>query len=114
MKAKFQTNPEQFNIFVSVSDFEAKTREIMSEVFECANEQTKDWHEASTQQALAKAFIAAYSQAQTAANWLKLAEALHGFPLDPDRGQRILTKLTRGGYLRSRRQDGVTFYEVNY
>lgn len=113
MKATYETKPDQFNVFVRMSDFELKTREIMSEVWELAD--LFNYEESSTRRALARAFVANYSLSETAERWIAVAEALLHCPIDPVVGQKVLTAMSRKGYLRSRRSSfGLTLYEVNY
>jgi len=115
MKTTYQTNPEEFNSLLEVHEFELKTREIMSEAWELANVQTKSWNEAMVQMSLARAFIAAHSLSNTAASWHKLAEALNqGISWDIELTQKVLSRMVRKGYLRSRVNSGTRLYEVNY
>jgi len=114
MKAKFETNPGTFHALLKVHEFELKTREIMSEAWDLADIEGKSWDETNTQRALARAFIAAHSLSSSAASWHRLAEALNGWKLDDDLTQKVLTRMTRRGYLRSRRISDTTHYEVNF
>ena len=110
MKAKFKTNPEQFDTLSYVDDIEVTTKEIMSEAFDRAYE-TKD---PQIQQCLAKAFVASHSSAMTMPRWHALAEALCNVRLHVGDTQKVLTRMTRRGYLRSRPNRGFTLYEVNF
>jgi len=110
MKAKFKTNPEQFNVLSYVDEFEITTKEIMSEAFTLAD----TLPHSNIQRCLAKAFVAAHSAAQTAVRWHAIAEALNNAKLDTGDTQAVLTRMTRKGYLRSRQNCGFTLYEVNF
>lgn len=114
MKAKFKTNPEKFNTLSNVDQFETTTKEIMSEAFDLAGIQSKSFGEETTQRVLAKAFCAAHSISAPAHRWKALGEALDWMELDSETVQKVLTRMARKGYLRSRRMNGATFYEVNY
>jgi len=116
MKAKFKTNPEKFNTLSHDSEYETTTKEIMSEAFDLAGIQSKSFGEETTQRVLAKAFCAAHSMAAPAHRWKALGEALDWTELDPKTVQKVLTRMTRKGYLRSRMSNHMSqrLYEVNY